>query len=157
MKSTAYAVALLSATLFFSPIAGSDNETGRGIVEQEVVVEQIPQETPKPIAEEEKPSRGAKREIYMEVTAYTAAEDECGRPPSDPNYGRTASGKRVARGMCAAGPGIPFGTRLYIEGIGEVVVEDRGGAISNNHIDVYVETKSEANRVGRRARKVTFI
>lgn len=156
MKSTAYAVALLSATLFFSPIAGSDNETGRGIVEQEIVVEQIPQETPKPIAEE-KPNRGVKREVFMEVTAYTAAEDECGRPTSDPNYGKTASGKRVARGMCAAGPGIPFGTRLYIEGIGEVVVEDRGGAISNSHIDVYVETKSEANKIGRRARKVTFL
>ena len=33
----------------------------------------------------------------MIATAYTAAEDECGRPSWHPDFGRTASGEFVTR------------------------------------------------------------
>lgn len=41
---------------------------------------------------------------------------------------------------------IPLGTVLYIEGVGEVVVEDRGGALieSGQRIDLYVDGNPEA-------------
>jgi len=49
--------------------------------------------------------------------------------------GITASGAAAAVGRTVAMNGVPFGTRLYIEGIGERVVEDRGG-MSAQTIDV---------------------
>ena len=67
----------------------------------------------------------------------------------DPNV--TASGQKPIAGMTvAAGPGIPFGTRVYIENIGARTVNDRGGAITNNRIDVVFATKNEAMKHGIR-------
>lgn len=56
--------------------------------------------------------------------------------------GITASGTTATVGRTVAVMGIPFGTRLYIEGIGERVVEDRGG-LEPGVIDVLCENHSE--------------
>ncbi len=91
----------------------------------------------------------------LNVSAYTAST--CGKAPSDPNYERTASGAIASSWYTvAAGPGIPMGTIIYVPYFasqpngGWFVVEDRGGAITNNKLDVYMDTVSECYSFGRR-------
>lgn len=83
--------------------------------------------------------------FIINASAYTAAADECGK--SD---GITASGIKVAeKRTLACPPSYPFGTKIKIEGVGELRCEDRGGAIKGNHFDIYMETKSQAFAFGR--------
>lgn len=82
----------------------------------------------------------------INASAYTAAADECGK--SD---GITASGLKVKeKETLACPPQFPFGTKIKIDGMGTYVCQDRGGAIKGNHIDIYMETKTEAFAFGRR-------
>lgn len=69
------------------------------------------------------------------ITGYDTCARCCGKTD-----GITASGTQATVGRtCAAGKDLPFGTRLYIEGIGERIVEDRGGGVNGAHIDVLCE------------------
>jgi 3D (Asp-Asp-Asp) domain-containing protein len=87
------------------------------------------------------------------LSAYTAAADECGK--SD---GITASGKKVTPKRTLACPkSYAMGTKVYIEGMGEYTCEDRGGAIKGNKFDIYVATKAEAFAFGRQNLSVTVI
>lgn len=87
------------------------------------------------------------------VSAYTAAADECGK--SD---GITASGKMVKENHTIACPReFKFGTKIKINGYGTYVCEDRGGAIKINHLDVYMKTKTQAFAFGRRNLTVEVI
>lgn len=70
--------------------------------------------------------------------------------------GQTASGAKATPGVTVAADTsiLPMGTKIYIEGIGERVVQDVGGAVKGNHIDVCVNTHSEAMRKGKHSAKV---
>jgi len=95
----------------------------------------------------------ARGDVY-EVTAYCACKKCCGPKAK----GITASGKTVKVGMCAADKSIPFGTKLSVHGHRMVLtVEDRGGAIKGNHIDVYMPTHKQALQWGRRFISVEII
>jgi len=85
--------------------------------------------------------------VLMEVTAYTASIEECGKTD-----GITASGEKAQEyHTLAAGPSIPFGTKIYIpEFMKTFVVEDRGGAITDNHLDIYMERLEDAKKFGRK-------
>lgn len=91
----------------------------------------------------------------LNASAYTAST--CDKSPSSPSYGITASGAR-ASAWCtvAAGKGYPIGTIIYIPYFankpngGWFVVQDRGGAISNNKLDIYFNTYNECINFGRR-------
>lgn len=74
------------------------------------------------------------------VTGYDAfCAHCCGK--SD---GITASGTYAAAGRTvAASSEFDFGTRLYIDGIGERIVEDRGGAIGGGRLDVVCNDHAE--------------
>lgn len=52
----------------------------------------------------------------------------------------------------------PFGTKLYIEGIGECVVEDRGGSLiqSGERIDLFIGN-DDVDSFGLQERKVYLI
>ena len=64
--------------------------------------------------------------------------------------GITASGTRVHVGTIAADTSrYPFGTIMYVPGYGYGRVEDRGGAIQGDHIDLYFKRHHEAERWGR--------
>jgi 3D (Asp-Asp-Asp) domain-containing protein len=93
----------------------------------------------------------ARTETY-EVTAYTANYESTGKTPSHPLYGVTASGAYVEEGVTiAAPPSIPFGTRIYIPYFDEVyTVQDRGGDITEGHLDIYYEDLDGALEFGRR-------
>lgn len=93
--------------------------------------------------------------VTLNASAYTAST--CGKSPGQKGYGITASGAR-ATAWCtvAAGKGYPLGTIIYIPYFankpngGWFVVQDRGGAISNNKLDVYMNTYNECINFGRR-------
>ncbi|MEK4311769.1 3D domain-containing protein [Bacillus sp. FSL P2-0092] len=93
-----------------------------------------------------------------EVTAYTNGAESTDKTPGHPDYGVTASGARTKTGhTIACPPSIAFGTRLNIEGIGVRTCEDRGGAITEGHIDLYVAGVSEARSFGRQRLKAEII
>ncbi|MGO5259125.1 3D domain-containing protein [Bacillus licheniformis] len=93
-----------------------------------------------------------------EVTAYTNGFSSTGKSKGDPGYGITASGKKTAEGRTiACPPSIPFGTRVQIEGVGVRVCEDRGSAIKEGHLDVYVRSEKEALSFGRRSLRAKII
>lgn len=84
--------------------------------------------------------------FVINVSAYTASADECGK--SD---GITASGAHVKENETIACPRqFPFGTKLFIEGFGTYICQDRGGAIKGNKVDMYMKTKAQAFAFGRR-------
>ena len=68
---------------------------------------------------------------------------------------RTATGTWPSRGTIAVDPTIiPLGTRLFVEGYGEGIAEDTGGAIQGHIIDLYMESEDECWAWGRRQVKV---
>lgn len=92
-------------------------------------------------------SRGYERPepIKMRVTAYDLSYQSCKKRPDHPEYGVTASGTRVKEWhTIAAGPSIPFGTQIFIPYFedkpnkGTFIVEDRGSAIKDGCIDIYM-------------------
>ena len=80
--------------------------------------------------------------VYMGlywITGYDTCVQCCGK--SD---GITASGATATAGRTvAASSEFDFGTRLYIDGLGERIVEDRGGAIGGGRLDVVCEDHAE--------------
>lgn len=96
-----------------------------------------------------KVSRGVKSDfgtpVLMRVTAYDLSYESCKKYPDHPEYGIGASGKRVKEyHSIAAGPELPFGTRVYIPALkdtpnsGIYTVEDRGSAITENCLDIFL-------------------
>ncbi|MEH7187609.1 hypothetical protein CN639_23705 [Bacillus toyonensis] len=77
--------------------------------------------------------------------------------------GITASGKTIQPGMIAMDRSVPMGTRVritcdsypYINGI--YTVEDRGGAIKGNIVDIYMTDADRMNDFGRRDIKIEFL
>ena len=75
----------------------------------------------------------------FKVTAYCSCAKCCGK-----TTGYTASGTKATAGRTiAASSQFAFGTKLIINGK-EYVVEDRGGAITGNKIDIYMNSHAEA-------------
>jgi 3D (Asp-Asp-Asp) domain-containing protein len=71
---------------------------------------------------------------------------------------RTATGTWPSRGTIAVDPTIiPLGTRLFVEGYGEGIAEDVGGAIQGEIIDLYMLDRNEALSWGRRQVEVRII
>ena len=91
----------------------------------------------------------------LNASAYTAST--CDKAPGSSGYGITASGARATSWYTvAAGRGYKLGTVIYRPYFanqpngGWFVVQDRGGAISNNRIDIYMGTYNECISFGRR-------
>ena len=86
------------------------------------------------------------------VTAYCSCARCCGK-----TNGVTASGKRATANHTVAAPStFAFGTQMVINGK-TYVVEDRGGAIQGNRIDVYMNSHAEAIAWGVRYLDVEVI
>lgn len=73
------------------------------------------------------------------VTAYCACMQCCGK-----TNGITASGAKATANHTIAAPStFAFGTKVVINGV-TYTVEDRGGAIQGNRIDIYMNSHAEA-------------
>lgn len=69
--------------------------------------------------------------------------------------GVTASGARAHEGTIAADTALyPFGTVMYVPGYGYGRVEDRGGAIKGDHVDLFFDSHRSAMEWGRRMKRV---
>lgn len=79
------------------------------------------------------------KKLRMLATAYTHTGN------------LTAMDTKPRVGVAAVDPDvIPLGSRLYIDGYGFARAEDTGGAIKDNKIDLFMESRAEANRFGRK-------
>ena len=90
--------------------------------------------------------------LRFEATAYTAGRESTGKSRSHPLYGITASGKMVREGHTLACPrSLPLGTRIYIVETDTLYTcEDRGGAIVEGKLDIYMNDLAQARSWGRR-------
>ncbi len=106
---------------------------------------EVLQEKLEPESEPE-PPKPEPETVTFEATAYTWTGNQ------------TATGSWPSRGTVAVDPQvIPLGTRLWIEGYGEAVALDTGGAVKGNVIDVYLPTEAECWQWGRRQVEVRVI
>lgn len=80
------------------------------------------------------------------ATAYCPCAQCCGK-----TNGITASGAKAKAGVTVAmSSKYAFGTKIEIKGMGTYIVQDRGGAIGSNRIDIFFNTHQEALNFGRK-------
>lgn len=93
-------------------------------------------------------SAAPQRSATATVTAYCPCAICCGPMGGT---GITASGQQARQGVTvAASRGIPFGTRLRIEGVGVRVVQDRLATRHDGRVDVYFARHEDAVRFGKK-------
>ncbi|WP_370221865.1 LysM peptidoglycan-binding domain-containing protein [Cytobacillus sp.] len=142
--------------------AASNPETAKPAAESKPA-----SETAKPAAESqsaaepqgEKPAETANEEkaqkvLNMEATAYTANCEGCS--------GITATGINLKENpdqkVISVDPNvIPLGTKVHVEGYGNAVAGDTGGAIKGNKIDIFMPSQEDAINFGRKTVKVTIL
>lgn len=91
--------------------------------------------------------------IWANVSAYCSCAKCCGK-----TNGITASGTAATAGRTIAAPSnYSFGTKIELEGLGTYTVEDRGGAIKGNKIDVYMDNHQAALNFGRKQVRMRVI
>ncbi|MGA3677588.1 3D domain-containing protein [Lysinibacillus agricola] len=91
------------------------------------------------------PANATGQTLTMRATAYTAYCEGCS--------GITANGTDIRSNpnlkVIAVDPRvIPLGTRVWVEGYGEAIAADTGGAIKGNKIDVFIPTEGQARQWG---------
>lgn len=94
------------------------------------------------------------KEFYVSATAYTASCTGCS--------GITATGINLHTNpglkVIAVDPSvIPLGSKVWVEGYGNAIAGDTGGAIKGNKIDLFMANKSDALSFGRKQVKVRIL
>lgn len=110
---------------------------------------QAPAPTPKPAPQNQAPQG---QTLTVVATAYSRHQAGLSN--------MTASGVDLSQNpnVIAVDPSvIPLGSRVYIEGYGEFLAADTGGAIKGNRIDVHLESIDACYAFGRRTLKVTIL
>ncbi|MEB2357960.1 LysM peptidoglycan-binding and 3D domain-containing protein [Bacillus pumilus] len=105
-------------------------------------------------AESSSASQSVQKEMTVTATAYTANDGGIS--------GITATGVNLNKNpnakVIAVDPNvIPLGSKVYVEGYGEAIAADTGGAIKGNKIDVHVPNKSQAKNWGVKSVKVKVL
>lgn len=126
--------------------------------EEREAINNVQQGQVQPAPKQESKPQG--RTITVLATAYTADPAENGG-----TYGgvvKTAMGHNLSANpsmkMVAVDPRvIPLGSRIYVEGYGEAIAGDTGGAIKGNRIDVLMPSKSQSSNWGRKTVQVTIL
>ncbi|KGX90093.1 hypothetical protein N781_08590 [Pontibacillus halophilus JSM 076056 = DSM 19796] len=99
-------------------------------------------------------NNGAKKEIYMTATAYTANCSGCsGITSTGINLKANPNQKVVAVDPSV----IPLGTKVWVEGYGYAVAGDTGSAIKGNKIDLFIPNQGQARSFGRKQVRVRIL
>lgn len=131
--------------------AKAEAEKKEQLAKQKSESEQKQAELAKQTAENSKPSG---QKMIMEATAYSCNEGFIG------GGNLTAMGQdlRVDPMAIAVDPSvIPLGTKLHVEGYGEAIASDTGGAIKGNIIDLHFSDVAQCINWGRRQVEVTIL
>ena len=86
------------------------------------------------------------------ITAYCPCVRCCGKTDGITADGTYAPGS--SERIVAAPKEIPFGARLWIEGVGVAVVHDRGRAITQGRLELFFGKHKDALQWGVKHRKV---
>nr|WP_066248971.1 3D domain-containing protein [Neobacillus drentensis] len=94
------------------------------------------------------------KEITVKATAYTASCEGCS--------GITKTGINIKdnpeKKVIAVDPSvIPLGSKVYVEGFGEAIAADTGGAIKGKRIDIFIPSERDALEFGVKKLKVTIL
>lgn len=98
--------------------------------------------------------KSSSKTMTMEATAYTA---ECNGCSGVTRTGINLLADRNKKVIAVDPSVIKLGTRVYVEGYGEAIAGDTGGAIKGNKIDIHVPTKEEARKFGRQTVKIKIL
>jgi 3D (Asp-Asp-Asp) domain-containing protein len=131
-----------------------------GSAEQNLTLLSILRDNKKPVAKEvsSEPKKGVKKQegrtITVQATAYTAYCEGCS--------GITYTGQNLRENpnlkVIAVDPNvIPLGSVVYVEGYGNAIAGDIGGAIKGNRIDVFIPNYADAISFGRKTLNVTIL
>ena len=126
-----------------------------GKVEQVEVAEAVvPVSTPQAVVATPPPTASEGEELLVTATAYTAYCEGCS--------GTTAYGINLRanpeRKVIAVDPKlIPLGTKVWVEGYGEAIAGDTGGAIKGHKIDVFIPSYDRAMQWGVKKVKIKVL
>lgn len=120
----------------------------------ETIVQQTPVQEPVKETISNRNSEPREEWIQFTATGYCACQKCCGK-----TNGVTASGAKATAGVTVAMPSnYSFGTKIQLKntngtlmnGGNYYTVQDRGGAIKSNRIDIFFSSHQEALNFGRR-------
>lgn len=151
-------VMIIGVSAFAGPVGGStqDKPTAAPVPPPTLgttQTENVKETAPEPPQEVETDAAPEPEWIEAVATAYCPCEKCCGdwalNRPDGIVY--TASGAVAQAGVTIAADWsvFPPGTVVYIDGVGERVVQDRGAAVKGNAVDLYFEDHDEALVFGR--------
>ncbi|MFC0472452.1 LysM peptidoglycan-binding domain-containing protein [Halalkalibacter kiskunsagensis] len=124
--------------------SGSKSTTDDAPVKEKQVQQEEPVQTTTDESTTDTDENVAK-ELTMTATAYTASCNGCS--------GITATGLNLLdnpdKKVISVDPNvIPLGSKVYVEGYGEAIAGDTGGAIKGNKIDLFIPEKQDAINFG---------
>ena len=121
-------------------------------------------DTPEPTRAPEAPQDAQEAEpewIEFTATAYCPCEKCCGIWAKDRPNGivYTASGAVAQEGVTIAADWdvLPPGTVVFIDGLGERIVQDRGGGVTGNAVDIYFTDHQTALQFGRQTVRLYIV
>lgn len=100
------------------------------------------------------PAAESAKTITVTATAYTANCEGCSGITST---GIDLRANPDAKVISVDPNVIPLGSKVYVEGYGNAIAGDTGGAIKGNIIDIFIPTEEAALQWGRKQVKVTIL
>ena len=93
------------------------------------------------------------KELYVSATAYSHESSITGLTATGYNIKANPNMKLIAVDPSV----IPLGTKEWVEGYGEAVAGDTGGAIKGHKIDVLMPSSAQAISWGRKTVKIVIL
>lgn len=148
-------IGFIAGLVVFSAMSDDNPET---VTEYIAITEPVPIPYPVPTEITVELTANVPLETY-EVSAYTAGAESTLKTPAHPLYGITASGAAVIPNHTAAcPPSLDFGTRVYVPARATIYeCADRGSAITEGYLDIYMPDLDDARAFGRRELDVLIL
>jgi 3D (Asp-Asp-Asp) domain-containing protein len=98
-------------------------------------------------------SKNNAKELYVSATAYSHESSITGLTATGYNVKANPNMKLIAVDPSV----IPLGTKVWVEGYGEAIAGDTGGAIKGHKIDVLMPSSAQAISWGRKTVKIVIL